>query len=247
MKAYKAFNKDLTCRDFQYEIGKTYETDEKPIADGLSVGRGFHACIKFDDLYYYQPLDKNTRICEVELLGDIVADSWGSSLRAATKIKIIRELQTTDLWELNTRWSKLLSIARGCDKISDDSIRQLNVDDRMWVTKNGADRHRDALLNDPNKKVRQSLAWYGTHEHRDVLMYDEDEWVRMRVAWRGTDRHHDLLVSDSSYDVKLKVAIFGLDKHRDILIDDDDFSDTHWAIVKYGNNDRRKILMNKAE
>ncbi len=25
IKAYKGFNSDLTCRDFQYEIGKEYE------------------------------------------------------------------------------------------------------------------------------------------------------------------------------------------------------------------------------
>lgn len=28
MKAYKGFNPDMTCRGFQYEEGKTYETDE---------------------------------------------------------------------------------------------------------------------------------------------------------------------------------------------------------------------------
>ena len=33
MKAYKAFNPDMTCRGFQYEIGKTFEIKEEPIAN----------------------------------------------------------------------------------------------------------------------------------------------------------------------------------------------------------------------
>ena len=65
MKAYKAFNKDLTCRGFQYEIGKTYEMEEEPIA----CKRGFHACTEFDDLFHHYKYGKETRICEVELLG----------------------------------------------------------------------------------------------------------------------------------------------------------------------------------
>ena len=39
MKAYKAFDKNLQCRGFQYEVGKTYETDEADICS-----TGFHAC-----------------------------------------------------------------------------------------------------------------------------------------------------------------------------------------------------------
>lgn len=39
MKAYKGFDKDLKCKDFQYEIGKTYEEPKAQL-----FKKGFHAC-----------------------------------------------------------------------------------------------------------------------------------------------------------------------------------------------------------
>ena len=39
MSAYKGFDKDLRCRGFQYEVGKTYEEKEARICE-----TGFHAC-----------------------------------------------------------------------------------------------------------------------------------------------------------------------------------------------------------
>ena len=51
MKAYKGFNKDMTCRGFQYEEGKTYETDKAELCH-----RGFHACENpLDCFHYYAP------------------------------------------------------------------------------------------------------------------------------------------------------------------------------------------------
>ena len=51
MKAYKGFNKDMTCRGFQYEEGKTYETDTADLCNA-----GFHACENPLDMYrYYAP------------------------------------------------------------------------------------------------------------------------------------------------------------------------------------------------
>lgn len=40
MKTYKGFNKDMTCRGYQYEEGKEYETNEPVIC----CNSGFHAC-----------------------------------------------------------------------------------------------------------------------------------------------------------------------------------------------------------
>ena len=61
MKAYKGFNKDMTCRGFQYEVGKTYETDEAKMCSS-----GFHACENPLECFgYYSP--STSKYCEVEL------------------------------------------------------------------------------------------------------------------------------------------------------------------------------------
>ena len=66
-KAYKAFNADMTCRDFQYEEGKTYEIKGKP----KMCKRGFHACLNILDVfnYYCSELGKDIVVYEVELEG----------------------------------------------------------------------------------------------------------------------------------------------------------------------------------
>ena len=63
-KAYKAFNSDLTCREFKYEEG-TYEIEDAPIL----YGRGFHACLRLTDVfnYYRGEIGKNIVVHEVEL------------------------------------------------------------------------------------------------------------------------------------------------------------------------------------
>lgn len=48
MKAYKGFNKDMTCREFQFEEGKTYEEEKAKLCEC-----GFHACENPLDCYSY--------------------------------------------------------------------------------------------------------------------------------------------------------------------------------------------------
>ena len=62
MKAYKGFDKNLKCRGFQYEIGKTYEEN-----DAVLCKRGFHACKNPLDVFGYYPPGDESRYCEVEL------------------------------------------------------------------------------------------------------------------------------------------------------------------------------------
>ena len=66
-KAYKAFNANLTCHEFQYEEGKTYEIEDVLIL----CEQGFHACLNLKDVfsYYYGELGKDVVVHEVELEG----------------------------------------------------------------------------------------------------------------------------------------------------------------------------------
>lgn len=62
LKCFKGFDKDLKCRDFQYEIGKEYEEEKAGLCEC-----GFHACEHpLDVLGYYPPVD-GSRYCSVEL------------------------------------------------------------------------------------------------------------------------------------------------------------------------------------
>lgn len=94
MKGYKVFNSDWTCRGFQYEVGKTYEIDEKPI---ICV-QGFHFCKDLKDCFYYYPFREDTKIAEVEMLGDFDIDNYEHTSKVCTnKIKILREIHFEDL------------------------------------------------------------------------------------------------------------------------------------------------------
>ena len=97
MKAYKGFDKDLKCRDFQYKIGKTYTMMEgEPVK---LCKRGFHACEKPLDCFgYYAP--GLSRYCEVEL-ADVSGERSGDSKRVAKTITIIRELTKDEMHDIS--------------------------------------------------------------------------------------------------------------------------------------------------
>ena len=62
MKAYKGFDRNMRCRGFQFEAGKTYEEDQAELCKA-----GFHACTNpLDVLWYYSPVD-GSEYHEVEL------------------------------------------------------------------------------------------------------------------------------------------------------------------------------------
>ena len=98
--SYKAFDKNMKCRDFQYEVGKEYEMD----GEIKCCNRGFHACKSPMEVWdYYDML--NSRYAEVEQSGKI--DKEGNSTKVCSShIKIKAELKLADIIKVGVEWLK---------------------------------------------------------------------------------------------------------------------------------------------
>ena len=85
MLVYKGTDKDMKCRDFQFEIGKEYEEAEAKLCE-----KGFHGCeYPLDVFAHYAPAD--SRFFEADLDG-VTDEESDDSKRAGTKIKLRAEI-----------------------------------------------------------------------------------------------------------------------------------------------------------
>ena len=103
MTAYKGFERDLTCRGFQYEEGKEFEID----GEVSLCHKGFHACEDPLDCFgYYEPSDSVYH--KVELDGVSDERSKDDTKVVAKKIRIGARLKLHELIKaaIDFRFSK---------------------------------------------------------------------------------------------------------------------------------------------
>ena len=99
IKSYKGFDKDMTCKDKQYEVGKDYE-EYKAVACEC----GMHACeYPLDCFKYYPP--SNSVYCEVEQSGDISRNGDDSKI-ASTKMHIGAQLSIAGIVNAAIKYTK---------------------------------------------------------------------------------------------------------------------------------------------
>ena len=100
IKSYKGFDKDMQCRDFQYEVGKEYDMD----GEIKCCNRGFHACKSPLEVWdYYDML--NSRFAEVEQSGNIDEEEKSTKV-CSSHIKIKAELKLADIINIGVEWLK---------------------------------------------------------------------------------------------------------------------------------------------
>ncbi|MGQ6369919.1 DUF7666 domain-containing protein [Serratia sp. IR-2025] len=120
---YKGFKQDLTCRGFQFEMGKTFEHKGKVEA----CSGGFHSCeYPLDCFSYYPPAE--SRYAETIAAGEVSREDGGDSKIASATITIKAEIS---MHQMVTRaiewiWSKV-----------DRSLEQTNTGNRSAASNTG--------------------------------------------------------------------------------------------------------------
>lgn len=97
--AYKGMEYDMTCKGFQYEIGKTYKTDKAELCY-----YGFHACLNPRDVLEYYEQDEASRYFKVKLSGEITKCDNLDTKVAATEITILEEINIDDIIKITEWW-----------------------------------------------------------------------------------------------------------------------------------------------
>ena len=128
IKSYKGFDKDMKCRDFQYEVGKEYDMD----GEIKCCNRGFHACKSpFEVWDYYDML--NSRFAEVEQSGKIDEEEKSTKV-CSSHIKIKAELKLADIINIGVEWLKDITSP---SKVKADGALNDNGDRKKQIGSSG--------------------------------------------------------------------------------------------------------------
>ena len=126
IKGYKGFDKDLKCRDFQYEVGKEYSTDK-----AVACNTGFHYCENpMDVLGFYAPCGDTgnpNRFCEVEGSGDF--DTSNDDKLCCTRLKVSAEIGLQGLIKAGVKFI--------LDRVKWNDNKQFNTGDCSAATNTG--------------------------------------------------------------------------------------------------------------
>ena len=126
--SYKAFDKNMKCRGFQYEVGKEYEMD----GEIKCCNRGFHACKSPIEVWgYYDML--NSRFAEVEQSGKIDKEEKSTKV-CSSHIKIKAELKLADIINVGVEWLKDITSP---SKIKTDGVLNDNGDRNKKIGSSG--------------------------------------------------------------------------------------------------------------
>ena len=128
IKSYKGFDSSLSCRGFQYEVGKEYEMGGRIEC----CERGFHACESPLEVFDHYDMLKS-RFAEVEQSG-IIDREEDSTKVCSSRIKIKAELKLADIINIGVEWLKDITSP---SKVKTDSSLSDNGERKKQIGSSG--------------------------------------------------------------------------------------------------------------
>lgn len=145
VEGYKGTDKDMKCRDFQFELGKEYSLPED--VDPVMCKTGFHLCLKLKDVFGYYSIWLNNRFFKVRALVerkeverqtstntiDLYADLRSNKL-VAKSIIFIEELSIDEIFKDTDISDFPLKYKEFAIKIGIDKTKKLFMKDKLTPT-----------------------------------------------------------------------------------------------------------------
>ena len=139
MIVYKGTNKEMKCRDFQFELGKEYVEEEAKLCD-----KGFHGCeYPLDVFAHYAPADSRFFVADLDGVTDETES--GDTKRVGTKIKLKSEIGIAGIVKAAVEYIK--EKAESSKNQTGDYSAATNTGDRSAATNTG---DRSAATNTGN-------------------------------------------------------------------------------------------------
>jgi hypothetical protein len=115
--AYKGFDKNLQCRGFQYEVGRSYTHTGKVV----QCKSGFHVCQNPLDVLDFYELGGGNRFAKVTVGGKV--DRSDDKKWAAAELTVNVELKLPDLISEAIRW--IMDTCKGAGTVDTGNFSQL--------------------------------------------------------------------------------------------------------------------------
>ena len=254
IKGYKVFNPDWTCRNFQYEVGKTFEEDVTP----KCCDRGFHFCTKASDCFSYYGFNPENKVAEVLALGTVDTESDDTKC-CTNKIQIVREIS----------WQELLTIVntgKGCTGLcntGDWNTGNRNTGNRNTGDWNTGNRNTgDWNTGNCNTGNRNTGDWnlssFNTGcfmtEEQKIMLFDKPtdwtyrDWINSDARYALTNIPKNVVEWVSSYDItdeeKEKYPTYETTGGYLKVLDESESAQIWWDGLTDGSKDIIKSLPN---
>lgn len=200
MKAYKGFNLDMTCRDFKYQEGKTYEESEAILCE-----KGFHACTNpLDCLRYYTSHKSVYHEVELEdVVTDTILKTEPDTKICGKKITIGKELTIDDIVDIS--FSQIMKERENCQTICDSEF----VNDRFICC--STQENSSKFINNVTSKIfTKSKETINVGDGSDIVMCDSCINLVNVSRYTIIYNNHELnsITNNGSYGIIVNTAPF---------------------------------------